>query len=141
MYVCSVCSYQGLHAPPEDFLICPCCGTQFGYHDATRSHSQLRLLWVEKGAKWHSRAISGPPNWDARLQLNNGLAAIELPESPVVSIGQDHNHFFAPAALNERIPAKWPIPRPSHRRRLPHIALPGQPLRNLAVGRVQTVFC
>ena len=30
MNLCPVCGYRGLEAPPANFLICPCCGTEFG---------------------------------------------------------------------------------------------------------------
>lgn len=41
-YTCPVCFYAGLSRPPEDHLICPSCGVQFGYDDATTTHAELR---------------------------------------------------------------------------------------------------
>ena len=61
-YTCSVCGYDSLRYPPENFIICPCCGTQFELHDAVRSHEELRRQWVAARDKWHSRAIP-PLRW------------------------------------------------------------------------------
>ena len=48
MNICPVCGYNALHEPAYDrfgcasFEICPCCGIEFGYDDARRSHETLR---------------------------------------------------------------------------------------------------
>src|SRR2546427_2528543 len=68
---CPVCGYNRLSEPPEDWSICPCCFTQFGYDDATRSHSELRRAWIVDGARWHSTATPRPKNWSASEQLKN----------------------------------------------------------------------
>ncbi len=74
-YVCPVCGYPELDEPAVDaygcasFDICSCCGTQFGYHDATRPHAQLRAEWLQAGARWRSRARQPPPDWSASRQL------------------------------------------------------------------------
>ncbi len=70
-YTCPVCGYQSLPAPPLDFEICPSCGTEFEYHDARRTHADLREEWVREGALWHSRVVQRPDGWDAWLQLLN----------------------------------------------------------------------
>src|ERR1700722_1795355 len=42
---CPVCGYAKLAEPPYDktgcasFEICPSCGIEFGYHDASKSHA------------------------------------------------------------------------------------------------------
>lgn len=63
-YECPVCRYPGLEDPPENHEICPSCGTQFGYHDARRSHAELREMWLSQGAKWHSRVVPRPIWWN-----------------------------------------------------------------------------
>jgi hypothetical protein len=74
-YTCPVCGFGGLSEPPYDehgnasFDICPCCGTEYGYHDATASHDELRRLWLAAGAPWRSQAVPPPPGWDPRSQL------------------------------------------------------------------------
>lgn len=68
-YICPVCGYNQLKSPPEDFTICPSCGTEFEYHDAVRSHAELRQRWIDSGAKWHSKFLSPPPNWNYITQL------------------------------------------------------------------------
>jgi hypothetical protein len=74
---CPVCGYHGLHEQPYDdagapsYEICPCCGTEFGYHDAKTPHTVLRQRWVAKGSPWHSRVKSPPQGWDALEQLRS----------------------------------------------------------------------
>jgi len=70
MHTCPVCGYNQLRYPPEDFTICPSCGTEFGYHDSRRTHWELRVQWVNEGALWHSRVINPPsPLWNGLKQL------------------------------------------------------------------------
>jgi hypothetical protein len=78
---CPVCGFGGLHQPARNekgggsFEICPSCGTEFGYHDTTRSDEELRHAWVQAGARWHSRSRPPPPDWDPYRQLRQaGLA-------------------------------------------------------------------
>ena len=72
--ICPVCGYK-LDEPPYDeagyasFNICPSCGTEFGYHDATKSHAELRMTWLQSGAKWWSRHESPPEGWNPEEQL------------------------------------------------------------------------
>lgn len=74
-YTCPVCGFPGLSEPPYDahgcasFEICPSCGTEFGYDDATRCHADLRKSWVAAGMPWWSKAIQPPQDWDAQGQL------------------------------------------------------------------------
>jgi len=72
LYTCPVCCYPGLERQPRQFLICPSCGTEFGYDDATLTHEVLRYRWIQNGAAWHSRAISKPHGWDPWVQLALG---------------------------------------------------------------------
>lgn len=66
---CPVCGFSALFAPPADFEICPCCGTEFGYDDDRYSHLQLRSRWMARGAPWFSRANPSPANWSPLAQL------------------------------------------------------------------------
>jgi hypothetical protein len=70
-FTCPVCGYNNLPDPPVDYEICPSCGTEFGYDDFTFSHENLRRKWLTAGAKWHSRRISPPANWNPYQQLLN----------------------------------------------------------------------
>lgn len=79
MFTCPVCAFGGLEYPAEDFTICPCCGTEFGYHDTIRSHAELRAEWIRRGAHWHSRVIRPPMLWNAWDQLIKGYYAAEIP--------------------------------------------------------------
>jgi len=82
MHLCPVCGYDGLVLPPEDFYTCPCCGTEFGYHDAAETYvgreqqwERLRRRWYERGATWFSPVIPQPPGWDADGQLLRVIGA------------------------------------------------------------------
>ncbi len=68
-YTCPVCGYNELELPPADFTICPSCGTEFGYHDATASIEELRQRWIKRGAPWTSQAAPPPPDWNPWAQL------------------------------------------------------------------------
>lgn len=73
--VCLVCGFPDLEQAPYDlgcatFVICPCCGTEFGNDDFTKSHHELREEWINEGMKWWD---SNPPpkNWNPHRQLRN----------------------------------------------------------------------
>jgi hypothetical protein len=64
---CPVCAYKNLPYPPQDYNICPCCGTEFGNDDAHLSHHQLREVWVAGGASWFFN--EPPEHWNPWTQL------------------------------------------------------------------------
>jgi hypothetical protein len=70
MYICPVCGYDQLEDPPTDYNICECCGTEFGYHDAHRSHAELRQRWIMAGMPWWDRRVAPPPGWNPVTQLS-----------------------------------------------------------------------
>jgi len=55
--------------PANDFHICPCCGTEFGYDEFGLSHSYLRGQWIRLGCKWWSKYDQPPAGWNPRQQL------------------------------------------------------------------------
>ena len=74
-YMCPICGYPGLDEPPYDeygcasFDICPCCGVEYGYHDCTTPHVELRQRWIALGMPWsHPPSPSG---WDPEKQLRD----------------------------------------------------------------------
>jgi hypothetical protein len=78
-HLCPVCGYRDLPRPAREDLICPCCGTHFGYHDYATGHAELRRRWIADGAHWFSRAQAAPPGWDAETQLSEaGLIPYEV---------------------------------------------------------------
>lgn len=78
-HLCPVCGYRELSRPAQDDLICPCCGTHFGYHDYATTHEELRRKWVASGAYWFSRAQPAHQNWDAFVQLSEaGFVPIQI---------------------------------------------------------------
>jgi hypothetical protein len=70
-YTCPVCGYEELPSPPEDWMICPCCNTMFGYSDENWGSELLRREWIEAGAKWGSRDVHQPIFWSPIRQLLN----------------------------------------------------------------------
>jgi hypothetical protein len=77
-YYCHVCGYPDLDYAPwgEDgqspsFDICPCCGVEFGYEDATDIAKKIfRENWISSGAEWFDPKIK-PAYWNLKQQLIN----------------------------------------------------------------------
>jgi len=67
-YMCPVCGFA-MDQPPKDYAICPCCGTEFGYHTAGRTPEEIRQAWIRAGAEWWSPVDPRPINWDPFTQL------------------------------------------------------------------------
>jgi hypothetical protein len=74
---CPVCGYPHLSEPAYDesgcasFEICPSCGTEFGYDDATKSIETLRQEWLDAGARWWSKDRHPPLGWSGIKQLDD----------------------------------------------------------------------
>jgi hypothetical protein len=75
MYLCPVCGYREMPDPPEDYNICPCCGTEFGYTDAGVTLEELRAKWLSHDAPWFSALIPPPIGWSAEKALRQLFAA------------------------------------------------------------------
>jgi hypothetical protein len=78
---CPVCGYDLGFQPwngesPSD-EICPCCGMQFGYYDATpegsegrlRIYAEWRQRWIAEGMAWNSTGQAPPTGWNPVEQL------------------------------------------------------------------------
>jgi hypothetical protein len=82
VYTCPVCGFVELRRPPNNHAICPCCGTEFDYHDCTVSHLALRKRWISNGAAWHSTATPPAPAWNALEQLlRAGFVSLDVPQT------------------------------------------------------------
>src|SRR5579863_506886 len=68
-----MCGY-GLECPIEEFTLCPCCCTQFGYSDANRPHAELRRLWIA-----HGSAAMNLRHRVGTLYLQLAIAGYQLP--------------------------------------------------------------
>jgi hypothetical protein len=74
---CPVCGYPDLFEPAYDehgyssFEICPCCGIEFGYHDHTLTHRELRRRWIEAGMRCWSTSRLPPEGWNPIEQLRS----------------------------------------------------------------------
>ena len=68
-HTCPVCAYPEMPYPPERHEICPCCGTEFGYDDFSRSHRELRNAWLRSGGPWFNPLEAPPVNWSPFLQI------------------------------------------------------------------------
>ena len=84
-YICPVCGYPELSLPPEDYTICPSCGTEFGYddfaltpRDVDRRHAELRREWFERGASWFDPSTPPPLGWDPVEQLMRARTGLHL---------------------------------------------------------------
>ena len=69
MYTCPVCGFDRLEDPPNNYTICPSCGTEFEYDDARMSRAGLRRAWVEGGYQWWSKLEPPPARWNPERQL------------------------------------------------------------------------
>lgn len=75
-FTCEVCGFNGLDEAPwgadgktPSFDICPCCGVEFGYEDATDTgKANFRTKWIATGGKWFDESKK-PNRWDIKEQL------------------------------------------------------------------------
>lgn len=72
-HFCRVCGYQAEDAPwgwdgmTPSFEICPSCGVEYGYEDATLvSVRRYREQWLAAGGRWSDHTVS-----------EDGLGALE----------------------------------------------------------------
>lgn len=81
-FTCPVCGYERLPEPPERYLICPCCGVEFGNDDEDATREELRAAWVAGGARWWSPNTLAPLGWSADEQLRRaGFLHAPAPET------------------------------------------------------------
>ena len=85
-YVCPVCAYPELPEPPQNFSICPSCGTEFGFDDAKMSYAELRQQWIMADAPWFSTVRHHSPDWNPWMQLITGSLAYSLPFTPEIHV-------------------------------------------------------
>lgn len=67
-HLCPVCGYD-MPVPPDNFNICPSCGTEFGLHDVNAGTEQLRKAWIARGPQWWSSNDPRPEGWNPWAQL------------------------------------------------------------------------
>jgi len=75
MFSCPVCLFSEMPYPPQDYHICPCCGTEFGNDDTDCTYDGLRDQWIFAGAPWFFG--NAPANWSPWAQLLAGSFGIE----------------------------------------------------------------
>lgn len=76
-FICLVCGYNELEEPPIDeygyktFIVCPCCGFEFGFHDDDQGYTYEGYLkeWIQNGEKW--AYLPKPEDFDLQKQLEN----------------------------------------------------------------------
>ena len=62
-YICPVCGYDRLPAPPRDgqgsptYVICPCCGFESGYDDDAKGHTSPMCLSRSDGRRFPFPAV------------------------------------------------------------------------------------
>ena len=87
-YRCRVCGLLqedppwGWDGNTPSFEICDCCGTEFGYEDATPvGVARKRKTWLADPGAWF-RPQAKPAGWDASEQLSHVPEAFrDLPEA------------------------------------------------------------
>lgn len=72
-YQCPVCGYDKMIAPPEQWYICSCCGTEFENDDFEMSHAELRQRWIDNGMQWFSAYSVPPVGWNPLMQLESAF--------------------------------------------------------------------
>ena len=102
-YQCPVCGFSALTSLPINHAICPSCGTEFGYDDATLTHEQLRNEWISTGAKWFSVNTPIPTGWNWYTQLYkagfvtvliSGIDGDVRPVEMLKGIARDPGHSY-----------------------------------------------
>lgn len=94
IYPCPVCGYS-MDDPALNYNVCPCCGTEFGYHTVGRTYDEIRREWLRAGAQWWSPVDQRPEGWNPYLQLiQAGLTASFEPGGTQKS----EKFFIRPAA-------------------------------------------
>src|SRR5208282_4794579 len=92
--MCPVCFYKELPYPPNNYNICPCCGTEFGDDDADLTHEELQRVWIDGGLRWF---YGNPPqNWNGWNQL---LKAKQIQNFPRYSISTSADAVVTRVAL------------------------------------------
>ena len=78
-HFCPVCGFNNLKEPVRgkegepSFEICPSCGVEFGVDDDESNYEELRGKWLKLGAKWYSKRINQPENWNGQRQCEQYL--------------------------------------------------------------------
>jgi len=86
MNICPVCAYRQLEFAPENFSICACCGTEFGYDDRMLTRAELTEKWVQEGCPWFDEDETRPLGWNAYSQLLSGGLAWAVPRPMQISV-------------------------------------------------------
>ena len=75
LLACRVCGLIQVDPPwgedgaSPNFLLCACCGTEFGYEHCTPTAiAAARAAWMESGAAWRDSRLR-PADWDIESQL------------------------------------------------------------------------
>lgn len=84
---CPVCNFNMPYLYEID-VICPCCGTQFGYDDSAKTVSgrhercdELRIQWMEAGQPFRHPRLR-PIGWNPAHQAGDLLTVVEVMRPP-----------------------------------------------------------
>lgn len=77
LYSCRVCGFLQSEPPwgedgkTPNFVICDCCGVEFGYEDCSiTSTKNFRNNWMSSGMKW-AEPKEQPKDWSFEIQSKN----------------------------------------------------------------------
>lgn len=68
-YPCPVCGYA-MEDPPQDYNICPSCGTEFDPLLTQDNYEEMRRSWVATGPTWWSKFEEQPGGWNPIAQIS-----------------------------------------------------------------------
>jgi hypothetical protein len=84
--MCPVCGYD-MEDPPDNYNICPSCGTEFGLHDVNNSIEELQAAWLGSGPNgpaWWSKFDPPPVNWNHLRQFER----VAIRANPLVKVSR-----------------------------------------------------
>jgi hypothetical protein len=85
MHTCPVCGFNKLEFPPDDYNICPSCGTEFDLDDVGVGYDVLREKWKAGGYVWWSRYEAPPFDWDP-VKLLNTVEAVTHQTNKIIEL-------------------------------------------------------
>ncbi len=75
--LCRICGLKQQNPPwgkkgdQPSFAICPCCGGEFGYDDATvEAVVTARKQWMSEGCEWFLSELR-PARWNVQTQMKD----------------------------------------------------------------------
>lgn len=65
---CSIGEFSSIYELRQSYVICSCCGCEFGYDDTEKHYEK----WIEAGCEWFCQKDK-PENWSLSEQIKNQI--------------------------------------------------------------------